>query len=447
MSNAIFTGSSTYATDFQNLVSRSVSIASLPISGLNVDKAGLQEQSKALGTLGTAFSALQTALGKVGAAVAGGSFQTEVSKPDIVGVAVGEGAQEGYYSIEVLSAGSYASSLSSASWVAAENPPGTERTYHLVVGTDEYDVTPSDNSASTVAAAINAKAGDKVRATVVNVGSNDAPDYRLSLRAVALGDMQVDLKYEGASLQTQSVPPGELASYIVNKSGLTVTSASRTAQIADGLTVNLLSSSPGNPVDITLTRSASALSEALSGFASAYNAAVGALDAQRGQSGGALSGQSLLYDLSKQLRAIAGYSVSGSVVSTLSSLGMELGKDGKMVFNSYNLMAVDMTSSAAVTAFLGDSSSGGFLKTAADAIDAAVNSSGGLIDAAQASVASEIQRLDARIASKQEEVDRLQDRLLRQMASADALIAAMQQQYSYVSSMFDAMRTASESNG
>jgi flagellar capping protein FliD len=118
-----------------------------------------------------------------------------------------------------------------------------------------------------------------------------------------------------------------------------------------------------------------------------------------------------------------------------------------MTFNSYNLMAVDMTSSAAVTAFLGDSSSGGFLKAAADAIDAAVNNSSGLIDAEQTAVASEIQRLDARIATKQEEVDRLQDRLLRQMASADALIATMQQQYSYVSSMFDAMRTASESNG
>jgi flagellar hook-associated protein 2 len=441
----IFTGSSNFSVDFQNLVTRSVAIASLPINALNGDRAGLQGEVKALGSLESAFTALQTALQGIEGAVSGLGFESTVSNPEVATVILGLGAQEGNYSIEVLDAGSYASSLSSAAWVAAENPPGTQRTYQLSVGTDEYDVTPSDNTATSVAAAINAKAGDKVRATVVNVGSSDTPDYRISLRSVALGDMVVDVKWNSSSLQTQSDPPGRLASYEVNNSGLTVTSDSRMVEIAEGLNVSLLSSDVGHPVDISVTRSTAALSSALTRFASAYNAAADALDAQRGQAGGALSGQSLLYDLGQQLRNLAGYASGEGAINGLPALGLEVGKDGKMTFTSSKLTTADMTSPAAITAFLGNASFGGFLKAATDALSAATDPSTGIIETAQTSVASELQRLDARIADKQEQVDRLQERLLEQMAAADAAIAAMEQQYSYISSMFSAMETASKS--
>ena len=61
-----------------------------------------------------------------------------------------------------------------------------------------------DNSAASVAAAINAKAGDKVRATVVNVGSTSCPDYRISLQSTTLGDNPVQLVDNSHSLQTQT---------------------------------------------------------------------------------------------------------------------------------------------------------------------------------------------------------------------------------------------------
>ena len=64
---------------------------------------------------------------------------------------------------------------------------------------------------------------------------------------------------------------GELAQYVVNNSGKVVTSATRQVSISDGLTSTCLSADPGNPVNITVHRSTSALSSAVSAFADAYN--------------------------------------------------------------------------------------------------------------------------------------------------------------------------------
>jgi flagellar hook-associated protein 2 len=405
---------------------------------MNEDRTALTSQVSALDGLESAFSALQSALGGIEEAVSGGGVDATVSNTEVAEAILGDNAQEGYYSVDVLDAGSYASSLTSASWVVSAEP----RTYQLTVGEDTYDITPSDTSVSSVAAAINSKAGDKVRATVVNVGSADSPDYRISLRALSLGDMTLGLQYASSSLQTQSDPPGRLASYVVNNSGLTVTSDSRTVEIASGLTIKLLSADAGKPVDITVTRSTSSLTSALESFTSAYNAATEALDGQRGQSGGALSGQALLYDLSQKLWDISTYSSGESGAGGLSDLGIELGSDGKLTFNSLKLMAQDMVNSAAVTAFFGNSSTGGFLKTASDALATIMDGSNGTLTTAQDGVASSIDNLDDRIAEKQKQVDNLEERLLKEMAEADATIATMEQQYTYISSLFDAMSSA-----
>ena len=130
---------------------------------------------------------------------------------------------------------------SASAWVAQPNSPGQKHTYQLSIGTSAaIAITPDDNSANSVAAAINAKAGDKVRATVVNVGSNDQPDYRISLQAAKLGPNTLDIKDGAASLQTPQVD-GAMATYVVNGSVKAdgspnvVSSASRSVSIAAGL--------------------------------------------------------------------------------------------------------------------------------------------------------------------------------------------------------------------
>lgn len=435
--SAIFSGNSRYSSDFQAVINRAVAIASLPITALNTEKTALSNQTTALNDLGTKFSALKSAVDGISSALGGSSFEASVSDPSKVSVTLGDGALEGNYSIEVLDAGAYATSLSQASWITDT----ATHNYQLSLGGQTYRIATADHSAAGVAAAINTQYGDKVRATVVNVGTSGQPDYRLSLQATALGDLKPDILDNGASLQSQQTQ-GVQAHYVVNGSGRDVYSSSRSVAVATGITFNLLASSAGTPTNITVTRSTSALSTALSGFADAYNAAATALDQQRGENAGPLSGQTIVTDLQEVLRGIATYTSSGGLGS-LTSLGLELGVSGQMTFNSFTLIGADLGNSSGVTAFLGSSSSG-FLKAATDAMNSVEDTTTGLLPTAQGAITSQSSRLDQSIADQQTRVDSMQTQLQLQISSADALIAGMEQQYNYLYGLFSAMQTTNQ---
>jgi flagellar capping protein FliD len=436
-SSAFFTGTSAFSADFQNVIQREVQLASQPIAQLQTDQTTLNGQSTELNTLSSKFSALQNAIQGIDQAVSGSSFETNIDNPSVVAATVGNGAMEGNYSIQVQDIGAYATSLTASSWVDTSGPA---QTYQLVIGGQTYNITPADNSATSVAAAINSQEGDKVEATVVNVGSSSAPDYRISLQNNTLGDSPVDLQLNGTSLQTQQTT-GRPAQYIVNNSGNTVISNSRTVTIANGLTLNLLSSSAA-PVNITLTRSTSALSNALQNFAAAYNAAVDEVGSQHGQSGGALEGSAVILDLSQALGQIGTYSSPGSAVSSLADLGLTLGSDGHLTYSPATLLGADLLNSSAVNAFLGSVSGGGFLAAAASTVTGVADPATGELTSAELSIQTQLQRISASISSKQDQVNQLQAQLTAQMAAADAAIASMEQQYTYLSGMFQAMQTA-----
>lgn len=435
--SGVFTGSSAYSTDFQNVITRAVQIASLPITLLDNDKTNVSNQSTELQTLDSKFSALQTAIGGISDALDGSSYTADIADTSVLSATVSAGASEGYYTVEVKDTGAYPTSLTTGSW---NGQSGATDTYTLSIGSTDYSLTPTDNSAAAVAAAINSNYGDKVRATVVNVGSSSSPDYRISLQGVSLADNALDIKDNGTSLQTQQTV-GRPAQYIVDGSGGVVTSASRNVTIASGLTVNLLSTSD-SAVGITVTRSTAALSNALSSFATAYNDAANELASQRGQTGGALQGQSIVNQLTSTLSGIATYFSSGGGVGSLSDLGLSLGSDGKLTFNSFGLIAADISNSSAVNSFLGTTTGSGFLKYATDALNGVEDASTGILKTTESDLTNQINNLTNQISTKQDQVDRLRDRLISQMSAADAMIASLEQQYSYLSSVFSAMQTA-----
>jgi flagellar hook-associated protein 2 len=641
-----FTGTSAYSADFNNVVSRAVAIADLPITQLTNNKTALANQSDELTKLDTKFAALQTAVAAIGTALGGASFQTSVSSDNVVEVSVADGAQEGYYTMKVTSIGAYESSMSAANWnvpevkgqpttftlvvgnhnysfTGADNSaqsvadainanygnlvqattvnvaPGDTRislqsatlgqtnldllniptsasptslqqqaaagyavsqtaktwdssgspaTYTLTLGGGQHTITPASNSAADVVTAINAAYGSQVRASVVDLGTASSHDYRISLTSTTDGAMNgssaLDLqKAGGASLQKQQIPAlslsatswtgaadadgarstynvvigtakysftpadnsaasvaaainslygsqvhasvvdletggspdyrialqgasgttydiykttaanyqreqtaGALASYEVNNSGVLNTSTTRNVAVSTGVTATLVGTSGGTPagstpVGITVTRSTSALNTALSGFADAYNAAVTELGTQRGQTAGALQGQSIVTNLASLLSSISTYSSSGQF-SGLASLGLDLGTNGQITYNALTLMSADLTSSTGVTAFLGSATGGGFLKNATDALTSVEDPSTGLLKTLETDMKSQVTDLGTTISTKQAAVDAMQLQMQSQMAAADALIASMEQQYSYLSGMFQAQQTA-----
>jgi flagellar hook-associated protein 2 len=437
--SAIFNGNSRYSSDFAAVITRATAIASLPITQLKADKTELSDQATELTTIGDKFSAIQTAVDGISQAMGGSSFQSEISDSSKLSVTLGDGAMEGNYSIEVLDAGAYATSMSTAAWAA---DAGTVHAYQLSLSGVNHALTVADNSVGSIAAAINSQYGDQVRATVVNVGTSATPDYRLSLQASQLGDLKPDVIYNGASRQTQQTE-GALAQYVVNGSGSIVTSTTRSVTIANGITANLKASAPGVPVNISVMRSTSALSDALGKFATAYNDAVDEVDKQHGNQNGALAGQSLVGDLSQVLSRMSTYTDSGRI-GGLGNLGMDLDKTGHLTFNPLKLLATDLTNSSGVDAFLGSTGTGGFLKTLSDGLNSVQANGTGLLTNAQAGLQTQMTGIDSTIADAQTRVDNMTARLQQQMAAADSLIASMEQQYNYIYGLFQAQSTADQ---
>ena len=427
---AIFTGSSSYSTDLQNVISRAVAIASLPMTQLANDKTAVTRQSDELTTIERQVTAVRDSITAIGDAL-NSSFDTTVSDPSVVAVSAGPGAIEGNYSIKVSDAGAY-STMMTRSWV---DPGGPPQPCTLSIGEKSYVVTAADNSAAAVATAINKRYGDKVHAVVVNVGASDTPDYRISLQSVGLTTDLLDLS-DGAGLAAQQTA-GRPAQYEVNGSGQTVSSSSRTVSIADGITLTLNQGSAA-PVNVTITRSTSAVSDAVAKFVDSYNTAMTELDAQTGTGTGPLQGNLVVADLSRVLRGIATYAGSGAF-SGLRDLGVELQQDGSLTQNQFQLMAADLKNSPGVTSFFQD-----FAETAGAALDALEDPSSGLIKTTETDFQSRLTDLTNSIADKQSQIDDLQQRLTDQMSAADAMLAAMEQQYSYMSNMFSAMQTAAE---
>ena len=436
--SVLFNGSSRYSNDLQTLVQRAVAIASLPITQLNEQKTQVSDRSTALSALDTKFQSLAASITGIENAFGWASYQATVSDPAKLTVTLGTGATEGDYSIQVVNAGVYAKSLSLSDW-SATGP----LTYKSSLHAEAVALTPADYSAASVAAAINSQFGDEVRATVINVGSADTPDYRISLQGTQLGDLQPDILQGGTSLQGQDPTPGHKAEYIVNGSGITAESSSRTFTIADGFTVNLLGGAAGT-VDVQVRRSSTALGNALANFANAYNQAVDELAKHHGESAGALSGDSVVDELSQALRTLSTFSTTSGALSGLAALGLDLGSDGHLTLDSAVFNNAALADPAAVDAFFGSSTSGGFLKTAADAMNLVQQTGSGVLPSAEALVQTESTDLDARIEQEQVRVDFLEKQLQERMAAADALIASMEQQYTYISGMFQAMQEAAK---
>jgi flagellar hook-associated protein 2 len=458
-SNTItFTGTSRYAQDFQNVINRAVAIASLPITLLNNRISTLNSQSAALTDLDSRFSGLSDAVGAITTAMGGASFSTEVSDPSIAGATVTSGAMEGVYSIEVTSLGAYTSAMSADSGPDKVTNPTTQNlssasNFTFTVGGSTYAINPAINSLYGLADAINGRLAN-VRATVVNVGSSSAPDYRLSLQSTKLGDIGIQLAANASDpegnpvsvdLMTEQVR-GSLATYKVNGSTLEAASDSRNVTIAPGLTVTMLGqSAAGHATSITLTRKSTAISDALESFIAAYNTALDGLNQQRGLSAGALSGQSVVYRLRDALNKLTGYYAPGSSIASLADLGITFDVSGKMSFDQGTFLAASFGNMDGIVSLLGDGTTSGFLKTATDAMSSVENSVTGSLKNAINSVRDEISSTNNRIGTEQAKVDQLQTRLLSQMAAADALISSMEQQYTVISNIFQAMNQASES--
>jgi len=437
-----FSGTSTFSSDFTQVITRAQSIASLPISLLTNQKNTLTGEQSALSSLSATFSSLQASLLGIGTSAGSGNYSVSYSDSSVANAIPSSGALLGTYNLQVIDPGSKASAASTATV--------TDPTTQNISSSSSFTLTangqtyanimppPNANTLTSLVSAINTATQGAVQATIVNVGTPSQPSYQLSIQNSSYGALPITLD-DGSGNLLGTPTTATSIQYLVNgqpASPATPLSAdTRTLSIAPNLSVSVLKA---GTTDITVSQNTTNIANAISGFVTAYNNTAQALAGQRGQSGGALAGQSIVSTLSQSLHDITGYNGSGSIQS-IADLGLTFDQNGTLSFDSSVLSSAAARDFQGVTTFLGNTSTGGFLKAANDLLNGITDSTSGSFAAALNSVTREITSTDNQISTDQDRVDLLTKNLTAQMSAADALIAQMQQQVTSMTNLFAAM--------
>jgi flagellar hook-associated protein 2 len=234
-----------------------------------------------------------------------------------------------------------------------------------------------------------------------------------------------------------NLTPGALAQYQVNGApAAPISSTTDTVTIAPGVTATLLQKGTST---ITVSQTASAISNALSSFAGAYNSAVDELSKSRGQNAGALSGQGVVSSLTTSLRQLSNYTGTGGSITSLTDLGLTFDTNGHLNFDPTVLSSVRGSQLTDLASFLGRTTGGGFLQFATNVMTSIEDANTGLLPTAISSTASEIAHENELISNQQNSITQLQTSLQAQMSKADALISQIESRNSYFTTLFQSM--------
>lgn len=430
-------GLSNYSQDLQNEVNDEIATAELPMQQLQSEVTALQGQTSELGTLNTDFQSLQSAISNLDTA-GQGILSASVSDQNVLSASVGAGALPGTFNITVTEPGSYSTAISN-SGVSDPTTQGLDSasSYTLTANGVSTTITPSGNTLDDLVAAINANPSAGVQATVVNVGSSNAPEYELDLQSTSLGTDPISLTDTGSNTNLLTSVAGSDARYSVNNSA-SISASSSSVTISPGVTVNLLGTGTST---VTIAPGATSLTNALSSFVTAYNQAVTDLGKNFGQGGGALAGDDIIYTLQQALDSLGNYTSTSNGVTGLSALGITFdpSNNGQLDFDPTVLGNDSSSQLTAAASFLGSATGGGFLQFATNTLTGIEDPTTGVISNEITQTNNTITSDNQLISQQQTQLTQLQTNLQSQMATADAAIASLESQQTFYSSLFTAM--------
>jgi flagellar hook-associated protein 2 len=436
-----FTGISTFSEDFQTVLSRAVSIASIPLKRLQNDDADLIQKKQLLGSLNGVVGALGAsvaALGTVARNKAIVAHSSDVTKVSVVNT--GSDTPAEYTISDITSIARAASETSQTGYAdSSATPVSATGTVKLVVGSAsrEITLTPETNNLTGLRDAIN-NLGLGVTASVLTTGTGADPNY-LTVSADTAGATTLQLfdDPEGAntSLLT-SVNQGSNAEFKLN--GVPVSKAGNLINdVVSGATFTILDTTdPGETVTLSLSTSRSQLQSAIQDFASKYNALVDALGAQIGPAAGLLSGDFIVREAQNDLRRLTSYQGSGAI-RNLSDLGIHLGADGKISFDSAVFNALSDSQIGSAFDFFGSDTTG--FGALADKFTQITDPITGLSKLQQDSYDQADQRIQRDMDDITERINQLQARVSAQLQAADALQAQLTAQQNLLTATLEAL--------
>lgn len=434
----VFSGISTYSADFQTILERTVKIASLPITSLQNQQTDLLERKVVAGGLQgavAAFGASLKSLGETGDRRAVTGRTTDAAKVAVRSVTA---STAGVYQLSNIT--SVASSAAETSLISYPDSTtatvSTTGTVQLTVGSSAFTVnlTPGENNLAGLRDKINGL-GAGVTASIL---TTDGANY-LSVSANTTGATTLTLKDDPGGAATDLLSAANQGSNAVFElNGVPVSQKTNLVNsVVPGLSFEILGETEASEtVTLTLASDRSQLSTALSSFAAAYNALVGQVDGQIGESAGLLSGSSLVREIQSVLRSVTGFSGTGDVKS-LAELGLVFDSTNKLTFDAATFAGLSDAQVRAGLDFASTSETGlGSLYSKVTAISDPVT---GLIQAELNQYDATGRDLATRVSALNERVTLLQSGLAQRLQYADALLANLESQQTVLTASIDSL--------
>jgi flagellar hook-associated protein 2 len=421
-----------YATDFQAILNKAVQTAEVPLTQLQTQDTAVLSQKTALGSLKSTVAAVTSSLTALGTDGATGALSATSSNTSAVtATATGATSAATYTINSVVSVASAASETSLASYADASSTPVTRGTTNpgqmqLMVGTTPYKFTLTSNNLSTMVSQINGL-GAGVTASVLTTSGGDY----LSLTDNSTGATTLQLNDLSSGTPTNIVTAtnqGTSAEFYLN--GIDIKQASNTVNnVIPGLTFNIVGKT-SSATTLTLASDPSQLSNDLQTFVTSYNALATAVQAQVGQSGGALVGDATVIQLQQTMQhMLSHFSSSTGSVQSLSDLGITFnGIDGSLTYDPTMVNGMGASQVTDALKYLGSTTTGlgGFSRN----FDQFSNSVTGLIQTEIAGKTTSDTELQKRIDTTTNQINAMQLNLSRQIEASDALESAYESQQS-----------------
>jgi len=422
-----FTGLSKFSDDFQAIVNRTVAIASMPVQRLQSDQTNLISRKAAMGSLRSSVSSLDSALSSLGGLADGRAASANSSSTKVGATMTGTAALGSYVISDVTSLASVASSTSVTGLDTRDATPvaggGHLLSLDIAGVASQIQLTEATDTLDCVAEAINS--GDYgVRAAIIDTGAATGR-YHLVLTASSAGPKAISLRDDMSAELMGVTSQGSIAVFKVN--GQIVTSSNNSVSgVIEGLVLNLNETTEaGETIDIEVVPGRESIAAALESTVSAYNKLRDAIDAQSGESAGALAGERMMYEIQARMRAVVGASGPDGA-SSLVNAGITLGVDGKMTFDPDVIASLTDGELDEVFSLLGTSEGAlgelaGQFSELSDPVTGLMSYELTSYDATDRRLAEQIEVLSARVNSTQ-------STLFAQLQAADALLAQLESQ-------------------
>jgi flagellar hook-associated protein 2 len=345
-SNSLATGLGTISFDglatginTTDVVDKLIEVESRPKTLKEAEKTRLDNQLATWQEINTRLLDVRTKAQTLWKASTWNTLSPSSSDTSILTATASSAAQAGTYTLEVDSL-ARSHQMASQSFGSAVSAVGTgSLTLEVNSKSTMITVDSTNNTLTGLAAAIN-QADAGVTASVIRDGSG----YRLLMVSDEGGTENSINLVEGGTVSLGATTVQSAQNALVKlgsgSDAISISSSSNVVtDVIPGVTLNLVSASPGSSVTLTMTRDTTAVEENIDSFVQSYNAAVAyigqqfAFDSQT-NTGGILMGDRTLLAIQTRLQALLSSPVqTGGKYQSLRGLGVEWNDDGTLAFD------------------------------------------------------------------------------------------------------------------